>query len=42
MAISMSTLGAAFAEALTAKDFERVAALLHPAVDFRALTPNRT
>jgi len=38
----MSTLGAAFAEALTAKDFERVAALLHPAVDFRALTPNRT
>jgi hypothetical protein len=36
-----STLGSAFAEALTAKDFERVAELLDPAVDFRAVTPNR-
>jgi hypothetical protein len=41
VATSISTLGAAFAEALTAKDFERVAALLHPEVDFRALTPNK-
>jgi hypothetical protein len=39
---STSTLGSAFAEALTAKDFERVAALLHPEVDFHALTPKRT
>jgi hypothetical protein len=38
---STSTLGAAFAEALTAKDFDRVATLLHPEVDFRALTPRR-
>jgi hypothetical protein len=38
---STSTLGAQFAEALTAKDFDRVAELLHPAVDFRALTPNK-
>lgn len=42
MATTTSTLGAAFAEALTAKDFGRVAGLLHPEVDFRALTPNRT
>jgi ketosteroid isomerase-like protein len=37
-----SPLGAAFAEAFAAKDFEAVAALLHPDVDFRGLTPNRT
>jgi hypothetical protein len=36
-----SRLGAAFAEAFAAKDFERVAALLHPEVDFRGLTPNK-
>jgi hypothetical protein len=42
MATSTVSLGAAFAEAFTAKDFERVAALLHPEVDFRALTPNQT
>jgi SnoaL-like domain len=34
-------LGAAFARALTAKDFDGVAALLHPDVDFRGMTPNR-
>jgi hypothetical protein len=38
---STATLGAAFAEALTSKDFERAGSLLHPEVDFRALTPNR-
>lgn len=42
MATSTSTLGEAFAEALTAKDFERLASLLHPDVDFRALTPNQS
>ena len=41
-AVAQSRLGAAFADALAAKDFERVAALLHPEVDFRGLTPSRT
>jgi hypothetical protein len=36
-----SRLGAAFAEAFTAKDFERVVALLHPEIDFRGLTSSR-
>lgn len=35
------TLGAAFAEALSRKDFEEVTQLLHPEVDFRGLTPGR-
>ena len=39
--VAQSRLGAAFAEAFGAKDFERIAALLHPEVDFRGLTPNR-
>lgn len=34
-------LGAEFAAALAAKDFARAAALLHPEVDFAALTPRR-
>jgi hypothetical protein len=42
VATSTSTLGDAVAEALTDKDFERVASLLHPHVDFRALTPNQS
>jgi hypothetical protein len=33
------TLGSEFARALGAKDFGRVADLLHPEVDFRGLTP---
>jgi hypothetical protein len=37
-----TTLGAAFAEAVTSKDYRRVADLLHPEIDFRALTPNRS
>jgi hypothetical protein len=34
-------LGRAFAEALGLRDFPRAGRLLHPAVDFRALTPRR-
>ncbi len=34
-------LGAAFAQALATKDFAAAAALLHPDVDFGALTPRR-
>lgn len=40
METETSTLGADFAAALTAKDFEAAGALFHPDVDFRALTPN--
>jgi len=36
------TLGRQFAEALAAKDFERVQSLLHPEIDFAGLTPKRT
>jgi hypothetical protein len=36
-----TSLGASFAAALAAKDFERIRDLLHPEVDFRALTPRR-
>ena len=36
-----ATLGAEFARALAIKDYGRVVDLLHPEVDFRALTPNR-
>ncbi|MEA2478483.1 MAG: hypothetical protein QOJ07_405 [Thermoleophilaceae bacterium] len=36
-----ATLGADFARALAGKDFDRVADLLHPEIDFRALTPRR-
>jgi hypothetical protein len=36
-----TTLGAQYADALAAKDFDRVAALLHPEIDFRALTPRK-
>jgi hypothetical protein len=34
-------LGRAFAEAVGAKDFDRMAALMHPDIDFRAMTPGR-
>lgn len=37
-----TTLGDAFARALGAKDFARVAELLHPEVDFMGMTPRRT
>jgi len=38
---SSAPLGAAFAEALAVKDFDRIRELLHPEVDFRGLTPRR-
>jgi hypothetical protein len=37
----VTTLGAQFATALAAKDFDRVRALLHPEIDFRGMTPSR-
>lgn len=37
-----ASLGAAFATALAAKDFDRIRGLLHPDLDFRGLTPNRS
>jgi hypothetical protein len=39
--VETATLGAEFARALAVKDYSRVADLLHPEIDFRALTPNR-
>lgn len=42
MSATTTTLGAAFAEAYTSEDHERMADLLHPEIDFRALTPNRS
>jgi hypothetical protein len=36
-----TSLGADFVNALAAKDRERILGLLHPQIDFRALTPNR-
>jgi len=37
-----SQLGAQFAEALAAKDFDRLAELVDPAIDFKGVTPSRT
>lgn len=37
-----TTLGEEFAKALAAKDFDRIATLLHPQVDFRGMTPGRS
>jgi hypothetical protein len=36
-----ASLGASFADALAAKDFDQIRGLLHPEVDFRALTPRK-
>lgn len=36
-----ASLAAEFAEALAAKDHERLRAVLHPEIEFRALTPRR-
>lgn len=36
-----ASLGAQYARALAAKDFAAVAALMHPEIDFRAVTPSR-
>jgi hypothetical protein len=35
-------LGRQFALALAEKDFDKIAALLHPQIDFKGLTPNRS
>lgn len=40
-ATTVPALGRRFVEALAAKDPEALGAVLHPEVDFRALTPNR-
>jgi hypothetical protein len=37
-----STLGADFAAALAAKDFGLMLDLMHPEIDFRGMTPNRS
>ena len=37
-----STLGEEFARALAVKDFDRILGLMHPEIDFRGMTPNRT
>ena len=37
-----ATVGAEFARALAAKDQSAIRDLLHPAIDFRGLTPNRS
>jgi hypothetical protein len=37
-----ASLGGTFAAALAAKDFDRIRGLLHPELDFRGLTPNRS
>jgi hypothetical protein len=42
MPTTHSALGSAFAEALSKKDFDTVASLLHPEIEFRALTPRRS
>ena len=34
-------VGRAFAEAVGAKDFDRMAELMHPDIDFQAMTPSR-
>jgi hypothetical protein len=36
-----TSLGTSFAEAFAAKDGARIRELVHPEIDFRALTPNR-
>jgi hypothetical protein len=37
-----TTVGRDYAQALAAKDWDAIAALLDPQIDFRALTPRRT
>ncbi|HTT93658.1 MAG TPA: nuclear transport factor 2 family protein [Solirubrobacterales bacterium] len=37
-----ASLGASFAAALAAKDFDAIRELLHPEVDFRGLTPRKS
>jgi hypothetical protein len=39
--VTTTTVGREFAESLAGKDFDQLRSLLHPEVDFRALTPRR-
>jgi hypothetical protein len=39
--IAQSGVASALVDAIVARDFARVVALLHPEIDFRAMTPNR-
>jgi hypothetical protein len=41
MAITEVPLARAWVDAIVARDVARAAALLHPEIDFRAMTPNR-
>jgi hypothetical protein len=41
MTIAESGVAGALVDAIVARDFARVVALLHPEIDFRAMTPNR-
>jgi hypothetical protein len=41
MDTTTTTLGTEFARALAAKEYDRIRDLIHPDVDFRALTPRR-
>ncbi len=41
MTIAKSGVAGALVDAIVARDFARVVALLHPEIDFRAMTPNR-
>jgi hypothetical protein len=41
MAVTESSIATAFVDAIVAQDVGRAAALLHPEIDFRAMTPNR-
>jgi hypothetical protein len=40
--VQQATVGVQFAHALAAKDAERLREVLHPEVEFRALTPRRS
>jgi hypothetical protein len=41
MAVLESGVATAFVDAIVARDLARAVALLHPEIDFRAMTPNR-
>jgi hypothetical protein len=41
MCAVQSSITTAWVDAIVARDVERAAALLHPEIDFRAMTPNR-
>ncbi len=41
MTTAPTTVAGAFADAIVARDFDRARGLLHPDIDFRAMTPSR-